>query len=119
MKDEHSVPVYSTEPGRTCPACWMPVADCLCAKAERSRPGGGGIVRVRREVKGRNGKPVTRISGLPLPERELGELASELKRRCACGGSVKDGDILLQGERTGQVITLLEARGIRVKQAGG
>ena len=44
------------------------------------------IVRVRRESKGRRGKTVTTISGIPLPEDELLALAGELKRRCGTGG---------------------------------
>jgi len=76
-------------------------------------------VRVRREVKGRKGKGVSCIDGLPLAEGELRALAAELKRRCGTGGSVKSGVIEIQGEHRDLLVTLLEARGYRVKRAGG
>ena len=78
-----------------------------------------GIVRVRRESGGRGGKTVTVVHGMPLPEEELPAFASELKRRCGCGGSVKDGAILLQGDKVDAVIPLLQEKGFTVKRAGG
>ena len=83
------------------------------------RPRGDGIVRVRREVKGRRGKTVTTIEGVPLPDDDLRELGSELKRRCGTGGSVKDGVIEIQGDHRDTLITELAGRGYTVKRAGG
>jgi translation initiation factor 1 len=83
------------------------------------RPRGDGIVRVRREVKGRRGKTVTTIEGVPLPDDDLRELGSELKRRCGTGGSVKDGVIEIQGDHRDILITELEGHGYTVKRAGG
>jgi translation initiation factor 1 len=77
------------------------------------------VVRVRREVKGRRGKTVTTLSGLPLPEEDLRELAAELKRRCGTGGSVKQGVIEIQGDHRDVLIGELESRGFHVKRAGG
>ena len=77
------------------------------------------MVRVRREVKGRRGKPVTTIDGVPLDSEALRGLAGELKRRCGSGGSVKDGVIEIQGDHRDAVIPELEARGYTVKRAGG
>jgi translation initiation factor 1 len=97
----------------------MPVASCQCRRKKLAAPSGDGVVRVRREVKGRRGKPVTTVEGVPLDADALRELASELKRRCGTGGSVKDGVIEIQGDHRDDVIPLLEARGWRVKRAGG
>ena len=83
------------------------------------RPRGDGIVRVRREVKGRRGKTVTTIEGVPLPEDELRSLGSELKRLCGTGGSVKDGVIEIQGDHRDTLVADLEGRGYTVKRAGG
>jgi translation initiation factor 1 len=74
---------------------------------------------VRREVKGRRGKTVTSIEGIPLPEDELRLFASELKRLCGTGGSVKDGVIEIQGDHRDTLIAALESRGYTVKRAGG
>ena len=83
------------------------------------RPRGDGIVRVRREVKGRRGKTVTTIEGVPLPDGELRDLGSELKRRCGSGGAVKDGVIEIQGDHRDALVAELEGRGYTVKRAGG
>ena len=82
-------------------------------------PRGDGIVRVKREVAGRRGKPVTAIYGLPLASDALKVLAGELKRRCGSGGCAKQGVIEIQGDHRDRVIGELEARGYTVKRAGG
>ena len=69
--------VFSTDAGRHCPDCSQPVDACTCSRAVI--PEGDGIARVRRETKGRGGKTVTTISGVPLAEEPLKELASVLK----------------------------------------
>jgi translation initiation factor 1 len=76
-------------------------------------------VRVRREVKGRRGKAVTTISGVPLNAEALRELAAELKRRCGTGGSSKDGVIEIQGDHRDVLVEELRSRGYSVKLAGG
>jgi translation initiation factor 1 len=87
--------------------------------ATRARPAGDGTVRVRREVAGRRGKPVTTIAGVPLGDAELTLLAGRLKKRCGVGGSLKDGVIELQGDHRNAVADLLEAEGYKVVLAGG
>jgi len=82
-------------------------------------PRGDGVVRVRREVAGRRGKPVTTIRGVPLASDELAALASALKRRCGSGGTAKDGVIEIQGDHRDTVIAELQARGYTVKRTGG
>jgi translation initiation factor 1 len=78
-----------------------------------------GVARVRRETAGRGGKTVTAVHGLHLPEQRLRELASELKRLCGTGGSVKDGVIEIQGEHVDKVLDALRSRGLEAKRAGG
>ncbi len=115
-KENHIV--YSTESGRVCPDCGRPAENCSC-KRKPAPASGDGIVRVRREVKGRRGKTATVIYGLPLPPGELKDLASDLKRKCGTGGSAKDGIIVIQGDQSETLIPLLEAAGYQVKKAGG
>lgn len=110
--------VYSSEFGRMCPECARPVADCICRKS-RVAPAGDGVVRIRRETKGRGGKTVTVISGLPLDSSGVKKLAGELKRFCGAGGALKDGIIEIQGDHCGAVLQELERRGFRAKRAGG
>lgn len=110
--------VYSSRTGRVCPACRRPAERCACRARPRA-PRGAGVVRVRREVKGRRGKTVTTVSGIPLADAALGELAAELKRRCGSGGSVKDGVIEIQGDHRDALETALRERGFEVKRTGG
>ena len=110
--------VYSSEHGRMCPHCGRAVADCVCRKSPRVAAGDGSV-RGRRESKGRRGKTVTTISGVPLPADDLRELAGELKRRCGTGGASKDGVIEIQGDHREVLVAELETRGYRVKLDGG
>jgi translation initiation factor 1 len=79
----------------------------------------GGRVKVRREVAGRRGKPVTTVSNLPLDDAGVRALAGRLKKRCGVGGSAKDGVIELQGDHRTVVGELLRAEGYDVVLAGG
>jgi translation initiation factor 1 len=72
-----------------------------------------------RQTKGRNGKGVTLISGLPLGGEELKNLAKVLKQKCGCGGSVKDGVVEIQGDQRDMLEQELVSLGYRVKRAGG
>lgn len=78
-----------------------------------------GIVRIRRETSGRNGKGVTTINGVPLDDAGLKNLAKQLKQLCGTGGSVKDGIIEIQGDMRDKLKVELETRGFIVKLAGG
>lgn len=110
--------VWSSEYGRVCPGCGKPLSGCVCKK-QQSRPAGDGIVRVRRESKGRGGKTVTVITGVPLGNEGITALAGELKRRCGTGGTVKDGNIEIQGDHADLLVAELAKRGYTVKRAGG
>lgn len=109
--------VYSTETGRTCPACRQPISSCVCATPQLAE--GDGIARVRRETKGRGGKTVTSVSGVLLPPDELKALAKKLKTRCGCGGAVKEGVIEIQGDHAELVRDWLIEQGFQAKRAGG
>jgi translation initiation factor 1 len=110
--------VYSTDAGRICPDCGKPVAGCECAKA-RARPAGDGVIRVSRQTKGRGGKTVTRVDGVPLDDGALIQLGKQLRSACGSGGTVKDGVIEVQGDHVDQVIEALKQRGYAPKRSGG
>lgn len=112
--------VYSTEGGRMCPHCRRPLAQCACREAARqAAPAGDGIVRVLRETKGRGGKAVTVVRGVPLAADALAKLGQQLKAGCGSGGTVKDGVIEVQGDHVEKVMALLQRAGYKVKRAGG
>lgn len=106
--DNNSRLVYSTDSGRIDEP-----------KAEVVRPKGDGIVRIQRQTSGRKGKGVCLITGVDLDDAALEKLAAELKKKCGCGGSVKDGVIEIQGDKRDLLKQLLEAKGMKVKLAGG
>lgn len=78
-----------------------------------------GIIRIRRETKGRKGKTVTAVFGFELGESDLKALAKLLKQHCGTGGSVKDGAVVIQGDHREAVKGLLAAQGYKTKIAGG
>ncbi|RRZ95680.1 stress response translation initiation inhibitor YciH [Erwinia sp. 198] len=108
MADNNSRLVYSTATGRIDEP-----------KTAVQRPKGDGIVRIQRQTSGRKGKGVCLIAGVDLADPELEKLAAELKKKCGCGGSVKEGVIEIQGDKRDLLKTLLEAKGLKVKLAGG
>jgi translation initiation factor 1 len=116
--------VYSTGQGRLCPECGRPTAECRCkrsrpATASPAAPHGDGIVRVGRETKGRKGKGVTVITGVPLAGDALDELATRLKKRCGSGGTVHGGVIEIQGDHRDALVVELGKLGYTVKRSGG
>lgn len=62
---------------------------------------------------------MTVITGLPLDADGLTKLASELKRRCGTGGTVKDWMVEIQGDHANLLVAELQKRGYTVKRAGG
>ena len=76
-----------------------------------------GVVRLLRDRRGRGGKTVTLVAG--VPSSALGALASELKRLCGTGGAVRGELIELQGDVRARIKPELERRGYTVKIAGG
>ncbi|MFO6297819.1 stress response translation initiation inhibitor YciH [Rahnella selenatireducens] len=106
--DNNSRLVYSTDTGRIDEP-----------KAVVARPKGDGIVRIARQTSGRKGKGVCLITGVDLDDAALEKLAAELKKKCGCGGALKDGVIEIQGDKRDLLKQLLEAKGMKVKLAGG
>ena len=100
--------VYSTETGRIKPE-----------EEKIQRPKGDGIIRIQKETKGRKGKGVSVVTGLDLDDAPLKLMAAELKKMCGCGGSVKDGNIEIQGDARDKIKAHLEKKGYKVKFAGG
>lgn len=78
-----------------------------------------GVIRIHRETKGRGGKGVSIVTGLPLAEASLKELAKQLKQHCGTGGTVKDATIEIQGDQRERIKLFLEKLGYKVKLAGG
>lgn len=118
QKNSGSRLVYSTDGGRLCPQCLRPVGECVCGDS-RPAANGDGIVRLHRETKGRGGKAVTVVTGLPLGGEALRSLASQLKKKCGVGGALKDGNIEIQGDQRDTLRAELEKLGYRVKLSGG
>jgi translation initiation factor 1 len=110
--------VYSTEHGRMCPDCGNPASACSCRR-QRTTSRSDGIVRVGWETKGRKGKGMTLIAGVPLDADGLRQLASQLKQKCGSGGTVKEGIIEIQGDHRNIVMEELKKQGYNVKRSGG
>ena len=74
---------------------------------------------LHRDSKGRGGKTVTLVKKLVLSEDDLKELTKKLKQVCGSGGTVKDGEIEIQGEHRERIAEALQKMGYKVKIAGG
>jgi translation initiation factor 1 len=110
--------VYSTGIGSLCPNCRRAVRECVCPKGA---PGAAKAtaVRVGRETKGRAGRGVTTVTGMPLAEAELAGLAAKLKKRCGSGGTIREGVIEIQGEHRDTIVAELLKMGWQAKKSGG
>lgn len=109
--------VYSTGAGRVCPGCGWPEADCKCSsRAGRDEAVPDRIVaRLRMEKKGRGGKTMTVVYGLPRNAAFLKELTQELKRTCGTGGTAVEDGVELQGDLRDRVREVLQKKGFVVK----
>jgi translation initiation factor 1 len=106
--------VYSTEDGdrRKAP----PKRGAAPARSGPQLPADG-VVRIFRDKGRRGGKVVTVVRGLPAADAPA--VGSDLKRLCGSGGAVKDGAVEIQGDHREKIAARLEAKGYRVKLAGG
>ena len=89
-------------------------------KSKIKNPRNRGRVDIKRTTAGRGGKTVTIVTGftgIGLPEKEL--LTKKMRNACGCGGTVKDGDIEIQGDQRAQVASILTEAGFRPVMAGG
>lgn len=104
----------STQPPQVAPAQ-------LGKASGRSQPNTNrGRVDIKRTTAGRGGKTVTLVTGfvgIGLPEKE--QLAKKMRNACGCGGTVKDGDIEIQGDQRDKIAAILTEAGFRPVFAGG
>ncbi len=109
--------VYSTGLGSICPGCGWPDKDCKCSS--QNAPSAAIpkrlVAKLRMEKKGRGGKTVTVVDGLPNNAVFLKDLCSELKRACGTGGAVDAGMVELQGDLRDRVRDFLLKKGFVVK----
>lgn len=87
-------------------------------KPKAERPQGDGVVRIQLKRMG-GGKMLSVVTGVPMDEDELKELARALKQKCGVGGSVKDFNIEIQGDKRNILKAELEKKGFSVKLSGG
>ncbi len=109
--------VYSTDTGRVCPGCGWPQHDCKCStRAAAEQPIPTRIVaKLRMEKKGRGGKTVTLIFGLPHNTTFIKALTQELKRTCGTGDIATEDGVELQGDLRDRVRIVLQKRRFVVK----
>lgn len=130
MSGEQGRVVWSSDQGRVsyCPRCGLPEDRCQCGPARRGarQPSAArvdlprdGVVRLARERKGRGGKVVTLVAGVPGDGAALAALAQDLKRACGAGGTVEGDVIVIQGDHRDRLEAKLRALGYTVKKAGG
>lgn len=93
--------------GEICPTCGLPTSICVCKTIDREQQ----RVKVRLETRKWN-RPLTIIEGLNGTKKDLQEIASKLKSALACGGAVKEGHILLQGDHRERVKQMLIELGL-------
>jgi translation initiation factor 1 len=102
--------VYSSDQGRIKP---------ITEPSSKAKAPSDGVIRIQRETKGRNGKGVTVIRGCDMNDEQLKALSKQLKQLCGTGGTVKEGNIEIQGDQRQKLLQYLLDKGFTAKIAGG
>ena len=77
------------------------------------------LLKLHRETKGRGGKAVIIVRDFVGTDEDLSDLGKKLKAHCGTGGSVKDGEIIIQGDQRPKVEAFLKSKGYKTKNVGG
>ncbi len=85
-----------------CSTCGLPKDICVCSEISKEQQ----RIKVRLETR-KFGRAVTIIDGIDSKETDMGRLAQKMKTFCACGGTAKNGQIILQGDHRGRVADFL------------
>jgi translation initiation factor 1 len=116
MKDRDNARiVYSSAAGKICRGCGLPERGCRCGQASAEAVPTRPVAKLRMEKKGRGGKVVTVVFGLPNNAAFLKDLSQELKRACGTGGTATDEGVELQGDLRARVREVLLGKGFLVK----
>jgi translation initiation factor 1 len=108
-------PVYETGRGRLCPKCGWPEDDCRCSTRAAEPVPPKVTCSLRLEKKGRGGRSVTVVAGLPRNSAFLAALAAELKKACGTGGTATEATVEVQGDKRERLRPLLAAKGWTVR----
>ena len=116
MKDRQNARiVYSSAAGKICRGCGQPERGCRCGQAASEPIPNRRVAKLRMEKKGRGGKTVTVVFGLPNNAAFLKDLSQDLKRACGTGGTATGDGVELQGDLRERVREFLLGRGFLVK----
>ncbi|MFI5180453.1 MAG: hypothetical protein ACHQPI_03585 [Thermoanaerobaculia bacterium] len=107
--------VYSTETGSVCPKCGWPESACRCSSKAEEKVPAKPVAKLRLETKGRGGKCVTVVDGLPRNAAFVEGLAKELKCALGTGGTARESCIEIQGDHRARLRLLLAKKGFTVK----
>ena len=107
--------VYATGMGSVCSKCEKAIESCSCTEVYS----GDGIIKVRRETKGRKGKGVVTLRDIPLVGQDLKDFAKQIKQKCGVGGTIKNSVVEIQGDCLTQVMDFIKSKNLKVKQIGG
>ena len=110
--------VYSTEHGRMCPVCGKPVAKCLCDR-KKEIPESDGILKVGRQTRGRKGKGVTVITGVPLDGQQRSDIRPGMRVEIILKKDQRTGKRTIGIVRDILTSAAFHSRGIKVRLDDG